>query len=344
MVKTIWLYSVRAYLKLAMFFYFKRIEVYGVHLIPKEKSVLFLCNHHNALLDPLIIAIKNKRFLYFLTRAAVFKNPLIAKLLGTLQMIPVFRIRDGWLNLNNNSAIFKTCSKLLKEKEAVVIFPEGNHNLNRTVRPLSKGFTRIVFETLEQFPETDLQLIPVGINYEHAEKFPDSASLFFGNPIPAKDFVLKDKNESVIFMKNSIQLEISKLTTHIPSENYGDTLNRLNELQVNFLNPISVNKTISSNFRFVESVGKKKNQFIKSFFYVVLIVLLIVPYAIWKLMVQPKVTEIEFLSTFRFVVAITLVPIWVLLLSIVLTTNFGWSMALVYFIGVLGTTLVVVKA
>ncbi|WP_370479607.1 lysophospholipid acyltransferase family protein [Tamlana flava] len=344
MVKTIWLYSVRAYLNLAMFFYFKRIEVNGAHLIPKEKPVLFLCNHHNALLDPLIIAIKNKRFLYFLTRAAVFKSPLIAKILGTLQMVPVFRIRDGWANLNNNSAIFKACSKLLKEKEAVVIFPEGNHCLNRTVRPLSKGFTRIVFETLEQFPKTDLQLIPTGINYEHAEKFPDSASLFFGNPIPAKDFVLKDKNKSVILLKNKIQSEMSKLATHIPSENYTEILVKLNELQVDFLNPVSVNKTISSNFKVVESVEKKKNQFIKSFFYVVLIVLLIVPYAIWKLMVQPKVTEIEFLSTFRFTVANTLVPIWVLALFFMLATIFGWPIALAYFIGVLGTTLVVVKS
>ena len=344
MMKTIWLYSVRAYLGLAMFFYFRKIKVYGTDLIPEEKPVLFLCNHQNALLDPLIIATSNKRFLYFLTRAAVFKSSFIAKLLGTLQMVPVFRIRDGWANLSNNSAIFNTCSKLLNEKKALVVFPEGNHNLNRTVRPLSKGFTRIVFETLEQFPKTDLQLVPVGINYINAEKFPDSASVFFGNPIPAKDFVLKGKHESVICLKNRMQSEISKLTTHIPTESYSKTLGRLNDLKVDFLNPISVNKTISSNFQFVESVSKKGNGFIKLFFHGVLILLLIVPYAIWKLVVESKVTEVEFVSTFRFAVAITLVPIWILGLSYFLALNFGWPIALAYFICVLGVTMVVVKS
>ena len=60
-------------------------------------------------------------------------------------MLPVYRIRDGWGNLNKNTAIFSKSALLLSEDEAVVVFPEGNHNLRRTVSPLSKGFTRVVF-------------------------------------------------------------------------------------------------------------------------------------------------------------------------------------------------------
>jgi 1-acyl-sn-glycerol-3-phosphate acyltransferase len=71
----------------------------------------------------------------------VFKKPLVAKILDSLQMLPVYRIRDGWGNLTNNTAVFERCSKLLKTGECIVIFPEGNHNLKRTVRPLSKRFT-----------------------------------------------------------------------------------------------------------------------------------------------------------------------------------------------------------
>ncbi len=179
-MKKIWLHSVRAYIKLGLFFYFKKIKVVNANNIPKNKPVLFLSNHQNALLDALLIAVKCERFSYFLTRASVFKKPIISKLLKSLCMLPVYRIRDGWSTITNNHSIFNSCTSLLHQNEAVVIFPEGNHSLNRTVRPLSKGFTRIVFETLEKYPDKDLQLIPVGLNFMNAEYFPDSESMYFG--------------------------------------------------------------------------------------------------------------------------------------------------------------------
>ena len=124
-------------------------------------------------------------------------------ILKSLLMLPVYRVRDGWANLSNNETIFKTCGKLFNKNEAIVIFPEGSHNIKRTVRPLSKGFTRIIFETLEQYPNTDLQLIPVGLNFINAEKFPDSAAIFFGAAIPAKSFITGNKKEDVVALRTN---------------------------------------------------------------------------------------------------------------------------------------------
>ena len=91
-------------------------------------------------------------------------------------MIPIYRIRDGRESLKNNQAVFDLCSDLLQQKEAILMFPEANHNLKRRVRPLSKGFTRILFNTLLQAPETDIQIVPVGINYKDAVRFPDQVA------------------------------------------------------------------------------------------------------------------------------------------------------------------------
>ncbi len=92
----------------------------------------------------------------------MFKKELIRKLLMSLQMLPVYRVRDGWNNITNNTTIFNTCTELLNKNQAIVMFPEGNHNLARRVRPLSKGFTRIVFDSIEKHPNLDLQIVPVG--------------------------------------------------------------------------------------------------------------------------------------------------------------------------------------
>ena len=98
-LKQLWLHFVRAYIRLGLFFYFKKIKVVNVDKVPKKGAVLFLANHQNALLDALLIATRSGRFSYFLTRASVFQNALISSILKSLLMLPVYRIRDGWQNM-----------------------------------------------------------------------------------------------------------------------------------------------------------------------------------------------------------------------------------------------------
>jgi len=342
-LRKLWLHCVRAYVRLGLFFYYKRIHVFGIETIPKDKPVLILANHQNALLDALIIAAKFNGFHYFLTRASVFKSPFFSKLLKSLQMLPVYRIRDGFQTISKNNAIFKLCSQLLSSNNSIIIFPEGNHNLRRTVRPLSKGFTRLVFETLETNPNLDLQLVPVGFNYKQLENFADEVAIYIGEPITAKDFVLNDRNNAVLNLKETVHDSLAMLTTHISSNNYEMHLKTLENLNVNFLNPEAVNTCLASHFKDCKTESPKKSSIIKSILKVVLKVNLLVPYLIWKICIVPKIKEIEFISTFRFAVGITLVPIYLLMLIFLLSIYIGWVYALPYLLAVLLLALVTVK-
>jgi 1-acyl-sn-glycerol-3-phosphate acyltransferase len=262
-MKKLWLHSIKWYIQLGLFFYYKSIKVYNIENIPKHKPVLLLSNHQNALLDALLIATKCGRFSYFLSRASAFKKQIVRAILKSLQMLPVYRVRDGWSTISNNNAIFETCTELLHKGEAIVVFPEGNHNLKRTVRPLSKGFTRIVFNTLEKYPETDLQLVPVGLNFMNAKQYPDCVTVCFGKPIAAKTCVSDNRNNDIINLKTRIKTEISKLTTHIPDEAYKESLQKLDALHVDYLDPKDVNTCIANNF---ESCKPKSKSKFKSFF------------------------------------------------------------------------------
>ncbi|MGB5418869.1 1-acyl-sn-glycerol-3-phosphate acyltransferase, partial [Algibacter sp.] len=289
------------------------------------------------------IGTKCNRSAYFLTRASVFNKPVIAKILESLQMLPVYRIRDGWGNLENNNAIFESCSKLLNNNECIVIFPEGNHSLERTVRPFSKGFTRIVLDTLESYPELDLQLLPVGLNFVKAENFPDSASIYFGKPISAKNYISENKNDDVVRLKTKLQAEIGALTTHIPKANYQDNLNNLERLNVDFLNPKAVNKCMANQFQDCNSINTNSNSFYRPVFKILFIIAFILPYLVWKFVAKPKIKEIEFRSTFRFAMAITLAPLWLIMVCVTLAILFGWKVAVVYLITSLIITLLAVK-
>jgi len=342
-LKKLWLHSVRMYVRIGLFFYFKRIEIHGVDNVPKNKALLLLGNHQNALLDALLIATKCGRFSYYLTRAAVFKKPLVSKLLKSLRMLPVYRIRDGWSNLSNNNAIFETCTNVLSNKEAVVIFPEGSHNLARRVRPLSKGFTRIVFDTLEKHPELDLQLVPVGLNFVNATQFPDSAAMYFGEAISANSFVSENRNQSVVNLKERIKFELGELTTNIPEDNYEEVLTKLDVLHVNYLKPKEVNTCIQSNFENCIYKSKGSNQFIKPLFKSLLIISVFIPYLIWRFLVKPKIKEPEFIATFRFAMALTLVPIYLIISAIILFLITSISVVLIYLLIVLLAALLAVK-
>jgi len=342
-LRYIWLHSVRFYIKIGLFFYFKAIKVENANHIPNDKPILFVSNHQNALLDPLLIGTSYSRFSYFLTRASVFKNPFVSKLLKSLNLLPVYRIRDGWINLTNNNSIFNSCSDLLCQKETIVIFPEGSHNLNRSVRTLSKGFTRIVFDTLEKYPETDLQLVPVGLNFNDAKNFPDSASVYFGEPIAAKSFVSDNRNEAIVNLKKVVHSEISKLTTHIPIEGYEQSLQKLDALHVDYLNPIKTNACITNNFEDCEQKPTSNINWLRSLLKGLLILNVLPPYLIWKFVAQPKIKEIEFTATFRFAIVITLVPIYLILLFFVLFFLIGFKLAILYLLGVIILALLAVK-
>lgn len=333
----------RSYLRLALFFYFKKIEInYEVPLKP-DQARLYLGNHQNGLMDPLLIATKRGQFSYFLTRASVFQKAWISKFLQSLLMIPVYRIRDGWDNLSKNKTVFKNCSQLLYDKNAIVLFPEGNHNIKRYVRPLSKGFTRIIAETITDHPQLDIQLVPVGFNYKAPEDFGDHVVLHFGAPLSVEKYVPLAQNSSVLRLKHDVYEALTKLTTHIDCDNYTVTLQKLQSCNADFLNPKVVNQCLADNFNNCQTRSSTSKNRIKSVAKVVLAISLFLPYGIWKFILEPKVKEPEFTATFRFVLVITVVPIFMLLMATVLGLSFGLFYALLYLVSVFLLDLIAVK-
>ncbi|MEX0289113.1 MAG: 1-acyl-sn-glycerol-3-phosphate acyltransferase, partial [Flavobacteriaceae bacterium] len=220
--------------------------MHGLETLPKDSAIMILPNHQNALLDALLIAAYSRRAPYFLTRSDVFTNTLVKGLFKLLRMLPIYRIRDGRDSLNKNHEIFDICTRLLNAREAIVVFPEANHNSKRMVRPLSKGFTRILFQALEKHPDLDIGLIPVGVNYVDLSGFPDSAAFFFGKHFQLKELYNSgDLRTSSSAVRQRVSDEIKSLTTHIgPELRYDDVIAQLDRMQVNYLDPQHVNALI----------------------------------------------------------------------------------------------------
>jgi len=316
----------RLIVKLALHIYFKRIRVFGKENLPKDKAVIIVCNHQNALIDPLMIATHTQLKPYFLTRASAFKNPIAARLLDFIRMIPIFRVRDGIDNMGKNKETFDKSVDILLNKGSILIFGEGNHDLHRSLRPLKKGFSRIAYLTLDTKPDLDLVILPVGINYGNHKKSGSNVSIHIGKPFPAADFY--PKHEAL--MEETFE-RIGPLVTHIPEKDYKKLVHRMIANKIDLTNPRQVEDFLQN----AEAVPSKETYKTPYFTNKVMKVFHFPIYWVW-LYFKTKIKDPTFTATFKFVIGLVGIPVWYFFLLFVLPNTALGSWAFPWaFLGIL---------
>jgi len=214
--------------------YFRNIYIQGRENIPRDVPVIFAPNHQNALMDALGVLYALPGQPVFLARSDIFKNPLIARILTFLKMLPIYRIRDGYDSLQRNDRILEKVGDVLRKKRSLVIFPEGNHSSERRLRPLKKGICRIAFQAEEKNDfSLGLQIVPVGLDYDDFYKFGHTLVVRFGRPVtvdPFKSLWEESSSRAFIALKKEIARELRQVMIHISDREYHDAINQLREI------------------------------------------------------------------------------------------------------------------
>lgn len=299
--------------------YFKKIRIEGRQNIPKDEPLLITPNHQNAFLDPFIAGSFAPVPFHFLTRQDVFvwwSKPI----LRMLNMMPIYRIRDGYAKLSQNDAVFETCKELFNQHKAVLIFPEGNHGEHHYLRPLSKGAARIaLFSQMEM--SRDLKILPVGINYFDHQKPLTGVVLVYGKPISVKPFIEEhEKNgaKALLKLKKAIS-EGMKETLVIPEETADYEIKKRR---------IFNEKNIGLSFRELRNfpynevgdpIVRKRGRIAK--------MLNPLPFYIIKRMVS-NIKDVVFLSSIKYAASLFAFPIWWILVFLILAFTVGTQIAL----------------
>ncbi|MGB3368096.1 MAG: lysophospholipid acyltransferase family protein [Acidaminobacteraceae bacterium] len=103
-----------------------RVSLSGLSKLPKDSGYIMCANHIN-LQDPLVLGIVLPFNIRYMAKKELFENPILARFLTFAGGFPVDR--DG-----NDLGAIKKSLKILKSKEALLIFAEGTRN--RTGEPL----------------------------------------------------------------------------------------------------------------------------------------------------------------------------------------------------------------
>ncbi len=252
--------------------YFTRVFRRGLSNIPKNKPVIFAANHQNSLIDPIVIATTNRYPVFFLTKSDVFKNPFIAKILYSLNMLPIYRERDGADFKEKNVAIFDRCSEILSTKGRIIIFPEGSHNTQNKLRPLKKGIARIAMQSHNE-SDNDIWIVPVGLNYSNTRNKSADLLVSYGKAINASDVfesVSSFKNENELFtplmleIEQGLRNEMLDYSANDFYEVYDFLLGKIRRKRVSLINKFKWNKEKNGKLTHFFENNKNESSEIKS--------------------------------------------------------------------------------
>src|SRR5713101_5377147 len=132
----------RGFARLLLAIFYRRLEIHGLERVPRSGPLVIAANHHNALVDPMLLIATIPRRLSALAKASLFANPLIAPFLWLSRAIPVYRRGESAGDATRNEAMFTAASACLRDGGAILIFPEGVSQPEPMLLPLRTGIAR----------------------------------------------------------------------------------------------------------------------------------------------------------------------------------------------------------
>jgi glycerol-3-phosphate O-acyltransferase / dihydroxyacetone phosphate acyltransferase len=203
-------FIIRPIITLAFKIYFKKIYHWGTENIPQGKPILFSSNHPTGFFEPCLLACLTQNVEYnFMTRGDLFSKPLYKRIFDSLNMIPIFRFKDGYANLKNNVASMEYVYKALADKKSILLFTEGGTETVKRLRPLQKGLARMAFGSYDVYGDLDVQIVPVCMSYSDPHRFRSEVMVQFGAPIPLSNYYetyAQNNNKAV----NQVTADIEK--------------------------------------------------------------------------------------------------------------------------------------
>ena len=245
-----YIYRVVQFLKIliqaGLWLFCHKIHLKNKQLFTTRGPLLIIANHPNSFLDALIIGSYYKRRVYFLARGDAFKKPIHRFILESLNMIPVYRLREGKEYLHLNDYAFNKSIDLLNKGFAVLIFIEGICINSNELQPFKKGTARIL-EGAQKL-NIDLKIHIAGIAFNQFKGIGKTVNLVISEmtTIPT----IQNNRDRVVF--NEIvfgQLKQNILIPTIPTKfNTNHLLYRIHQPYYNFIKKIVAEKTKNTVF------------------------------------------------------------------------------------------------
>ena len=263
-----------------------------------------------------------------LTRSDVFGGPL-QWFLDALQMLPVYRIRNGYSNLKKNDVTFKKCYELLGNGKFLMMFSEGGHHDEYYLKKLSKGSSSLAIQAQNHNRDKKIYILPVGINYGHHKQTCSTLPLVYGKPLLVSDFINPKLNEAenINLIREELQRRMQKcLWLPLETENY--------QIQKECINRITTKMSFDDLKRALKNssddLPKRRHiNIFRQIFSSILSFPNFIPLWISRKIIN-QFDDKVFVSSMKYALGAFLFPIWWLSTSMMVAFYFGNTIMTIY--------------
>lgn len=194
--------------RLVLPFYFRQLKVTGQENIPKMGSVILAPTHRSrwdALLIPFAagktVTGRDLRFMVTQDEVKGIQGWFIRRMGG----FPVNTKQPGIGSIRHSV-------ELLRNGEALVIFPEGNIFRTGEVQPLKPGMARIALQAESSKPGNGLKIVPISIRYSNpVPHWGCDASVNIGSPINVADYCTKSAKKGAQRLTKDLETAMREL-------------------------------------------------------------------------------------------------------------------------------------
>jgi 1-acyl-sn-glycerol-3-phosphate acyltransferase len=212
---------VRWLLRLALGFYFRRIERFHAERVPAAGPVLFVSNHPNSLTDSFVIGASVPRKVNFVATVQLFRWAPLRWLLTQCGVIPINRVKDDPKAMRTIADTFEACFRVLEAGEAVGIFPEGITYDDAQLKEVKSGAARLALEIEHRHGgKLGLLIVPAGLTYSAKEIYRSDVLVHFGEPLRAADFLegyAEHRKECIRRLTDELEHRLQNLILHLPN-------------------------------------------------------------------------------------------------------------------------------
>ena len=170
----------RAFARLITKIIFKilfKVEVINLSKVPVEGSAL-VCANHNTILDMFFLGYKLKRWIHWMAKEELFRNPIAAYV---LRKLGAFSIKRG----RGDVSSIKNAYKLLEDGKLVGIFPHGTRIVSTNIEKAKVKPGAVMIAVNAGVP-----IIPATVS--GSNKLFSKMRIIFGDP-----FYIENKEEIV---------------------------------------------------------------------------------------------------------------------------------------------------
>ena len=135
----------RGLVRFMLHLFYRQIEVVGREHVPAagDGPVLFVGNHPNSLIDPMLVIATCGRVVHFAAKDTLFRNRVARALFTALGAVPIRRRQDHGHAQIDNSDAFAALYAALAGGGCIGIFPEGLSHDGTELARLRTGAARL---------------------------------------------------------------------------------------------------------------------------------------------------------------------------------------------------------